>query len=96
MEVRFLEVAESELDQAIEYYNCESPGQGDLFLVEALNAIERIKSFPEAWQSFTNSTRRCQLRRFPFGIIYQILDGEILIIAIANLHRRPDYWQERM
>jgi len=29
MRIRFLEIAEIELDQAIEYYNYESPGLGD-------------------------------------------------------------------
>jgi len=72
MEIRFLEIAQIELDETVEYYNSESVGLGDAFLLEVLNAIERIKRFPEAWHPFSNNTRRCQLHRFPFGIIYQI------------------------
>ena len=96
MEIRFLEIAQSELDGAVEYYNSESPGLGDQFLLEVLNAIERIKRFPEAWHPFSKNTRRCQTRRFPYGIIYQILEAEILILAIGNLHRKPDYWHNRL
>jgi mRNA-degrading endonuclease RelE of RelBE toxin-antitoxin system len=33
-------------------------------------------------------------RHFPYGIVYEIQKDEIVIIAIANLHREPDYWME--
>lgn len=95
-EIRFLKVAEQEFDETVQYYNSESPGLGSKFLVEAIKSLERIQQFPEAWHPFTKNTRRCQIRRFPYGIIYQILEKEILIVAIANLHRKPDYWINRL
>jgi len=33
MEIRFLEIAQLELDEAVEYYNSESPGLGEEFLL---------------------------------------------------------------
>jgi toxin ParE2 len=96
MQIRLLDIAQIEFDEAIEYYNSESAELGDSFLLEVLNAIERIKHFPLAWHPFSNNTRRCQLHRFPYAIIYQISDTEILIVAIAHLHRKPDYWKERI
>ena len=36
MKIRLLEIAQIELDQAIEYYNYESSGIGDAFLTEVL------------------------------------------------------------
>jgi toxin ParE2 len=96
MRIRFLEIAQIELDEAIGYYNYELPGLGEAFLTEVLNALDRIGKYPEAWQSFSKRTRRCQTRRFPYGIIYQIRKDEILIVAIANLHRKPDYWKDRI
>lgn len=96
MLIRFLEIAKIELDETVEYYNSESAGLGDAFLVDTLKAIERLRYFPKAWHPFSSITRRCQLRSFPYGIIYQVLDAEILIVAVANLHRKPDYWQDRV
>jgi len=96
MRIRFLEIAQIELDQAIEYYNYESPGLGDAFLTEVLKTLDRIGQFPEAWHPLSARTRRCRTRRFPYGIIYQVRQDEILIVAIANLHRRPDYWENRI
>jgi hypothetical protein len=42
MKIIFLEIAQIELDDAIEYYNYEVPGLGDAFLTEVLNALDRI------------------------------------------------------
>ena len=95
MRICFLEIAQLELDQAIEYYNYELPGLGDEFLTEVLRSIDRIGEFPEAWHRLSERTRRCRTRKFPYGIIYQIREDEILVVAVANLHRRPDYWQHR-
>ena len=96
MKINFLEIAQMELDDAIEYYNYESPGLGDNFLIEVLNALDRIDEFPEAWHPCSKRTRRCQTRRFPYGIIYQVREHEILVVAVANLHRKPDYWKDRI
>lgn len=96
MEIRFLEIAQVELDKAVEYYNSESPGLGDQFLLQVLSTLELIRQYPEGWHPFTHNTRRCQTQRFPYGIIYQILESEILIVAVAHLHREPEYWRNRI
>jgi hypothetical protein len=40
--VRFLEIAEIELDQAINWYGAQAPGLGNAFLIEVLSAADRI------------------------------------------------------
>jgi hypothetical protein len=80
----------------LQYYNYEAIGLGDDFLTEVLDTLDRIARFPKAWHPCSKRTRRCQTRRFPYGIVYQIRKEEILVIAIANLHREPDYWEDRL
>jgi hypothetical protein len=48
MDVEFIEPASIELDDAIEYYNLQSPGLGDKFFDEVLKTIDLISLFPEA------------------------------------------------
>ena len=96
MKIKFLEIAQIELDEAVEYYNYEISGLGESFLKELLNTIDRIGEFPEAWHPLSKRTRRCLMRRFPYKIIYQIRGDIIVIVAIANLHRKPDYWKDRL
>lgn len=95
MTVRFLEVAEVELDQAVQWYNAQAPGLGDAFLIEVLSAADRIALYPEAWQPLGEGVRRCRLGRFPYALIYAKEEDDILVVAVAHLHRAPDYWRGR-
>jgi len=95
MKVRLLEPARRELDETISYYNAELSGLGEAFLLEVMSAIERIRRYPKAWHALSENTRRCQLKRFPYGLIYETDEAGVLIVAVANLHRRPGYWRNR-
>ena len=95
MTLRFLSLAKIELDQSFEYYEFQKPNLGEDFLKEVRLAIQRIKNQPTAWTLISKRTRRCLLNKFPFGIVYQIREEEILILAIAHLHRKPGYWKKR-
>jgi plasmid stabilization system protein ParE len=94
--IRFLEIAEIELDQAIHWYGAQAPGLGDAFLIEVLSAADRIVRFPEAWHPLGEGVHRCRLSRFPYGLLYTMDNGDILVLAVAHLHRRPDYWGDRL
>lgn len=96
MKIRLLEPAEQELDEAIDYYNAQVEGLGDAFLLESLRAFDLIQQYPLAWHSLGPGIRRCRLMRFPYGVIYSPGQEEILVIAIAHMHRRPRYWQDRL
>jgi len=96
MKIKFLDEAKYELDETVDYYNFESPGLGDAFLQEVLNSLERIVNFQEAWHPLSENTRRCQTRRFPYGIIYSAIEDGILIISVSNLHREPKHWKDRV
>lgn len=96
MSVRLLDPARAELDEAITWYAAQAPGLGDALLVEVLRAFELIVQHPDAWHPLTGNVRRCRLRRFPYGVIYARIDADILVLAIAHLHRRPGYWRDRI
>jgi len=33
---------------------------------------------------------------FPYGILYSLLDQDIVVVAVMHLHRKPDYWEKRV
>ncbi len=95
MKLEFLEIAQKELDDSFEYYEFQQKKLGHRFIDEVKNSIERIVFFPHTWQKLTKNTRRCLVKNFPYGIIYKIYNKKIIIIAVANLHRKPNYWKDR-
>jgi len=91
----FHPTAEKELNQAVDYYNECQGGLGLSFAKEIHLAIQNILSFPNAWPPLSANTRRCLMKRFPYGVIYQTTNEEVFIIAVMHLNREPNYWKTR-
>lgn len=48
MNIRLLEPAQAELDEAIGWYAGQAPGLGDAFLLETIKVLKLIEQFPHA------------------------------------------------
>jgi toxin ParE2 len=94
--IRFLKAAQTELDEAVDWYRAGSPELGDAFMVEAIRVLRLIEIYPQAWHPMAENIRRCRFTRFPYGIIYAESGNDQLVIAVAHLHRRPLYWRNRL
>jgi len=96
MNILLLPPAQAELDEAFAWYESQAPGLGQQFLSEALHAFHLARRFPHAWHPLSANTRRCRLKRFPYGVVYAIEGENALILASAHLHRKPGYWRARL
>lgn len=96
MTYSFHPLARKELTETIVYYNECQKGLGIRFANEIYKTIQIILRFPQAWSPLSKNTRRCITKRFPYGIVYQALENEVIIIAIMQLNRKPGYWHNRM
>ncbi|WP_442891734.1 type II toxin-antitoxin system RelE/ParE family toxin [Dissulfurispira sp.] len=85
MNITFLAPAEAELLDAVAYYNTQSEGLGYEFAAKVKRTIERIIQYPEAWFQLSKRTRRCRTNRFPYGVIYQVRSGTLLIFLQSSL-----------
>ena len=95
MKCAFHPEAETEFLAAIDYYEEREKGLGYDLAIEVHSAIESIVGFPNAWPVLEGEIRRCQTRRFPFGILYSQSNDVIFILAVMHLHRDPEYWKNR-
>lgn len=96
MKIAFLEQAQIELDDAFNWYETQQESLGNQFLNEFDAAIRRIIAFPESYSCLAGEIRRCLIKRFPYGILYGSHGDTIIIVAVAHLHRKPNYWQDRL
>lgn len=95
MPVTILDEAQAELREAVQFYEDKRPGLGFDLAVEAESAVELIQRAPDRWQLRDDGTRRYLLHRFPYIVVYLVLNDHIWVIAFAHCRRRPGYWSER-
>ena len=96
MKISFLLPAQTEFEEAIEYYDEKRLGLGIEFSREVIQALDRINHYPEAWSQLSPRIRRCLVNRFPYSVIYQVRSELLIVIAIQHHHRMPESWRTRL
>ena len=96
MEIRFLSLANREVDDAVQWYEAKEEGLSREFLDELDRVVRLVRLYPYAGMQVEPEIRRFLFTRFPYSLIYGIDDETILVIAVANQHREPNYWAERI
>jgi len=92
----FHPLAERELIAASRFYENRAPGLGADFLRRVERTLDEVVAHPNAGSLFAGSTiTRRLIQRFPFGLVYEFESGNISVIAIMHLRRRPGYWKAR-
>jgi plasmid stabilization system protein ParE len=91
----FHPAAQEEFLGAIDWYEQHESNLGLEFAREVYAAIERAAQCPRAWPVLEGDVRRCQTKRFPYGVLYSQEPNRIFVLAVMHLHRDPDYWKDR-
>ena len=96
MNVRFLTLAQQEIDEAVVWFNEQVDGKGMDFLDELDRVVRLVKSYPFAATEIELDIRRCLFARFPYSLIYGVEEQTIVVIAVAHSRRTPRYWMDRL
>ncbi len=95
MKIEFLEPAYLEYQEAIEFYKLQSEGLEKRFIAEIDKTLSIISNYSESFSEFTDNTRKAVVNIFPYNLIYSIIEKNIIIMAVAHQHRKPNYWINR-
>jgi len=95
MNIRFLSLADQEVDEAVAWYDEQTESGGRDFLDELDRVVRLVRSYPLAAIEIESEIRRFLFPRFPYSLIYGIDQETVIIIAVAHQHRAPRYWADR-
>ncbi|MGD1900674.1 MAG: type II toxin-antitoxin system RelE/ParE family toxin [Geitlerinemataceae cyanobacterium] len=87
--------AERDIETAFEWYDTRSSALGSEFIRELDRCFGQIQQFPQASPAIYRDIRRKQVKRFPYGLFYRILDSQIAVIACFHAKQDPQQWQRR-
>ena len=85
------EEARFDTETAYNYYENEREGLGEEFLQELVKTYEKLTNNPNYYSYIDdqNIIRDLKVERFPYVIIYEIVNDNVVIYAIHNTYRHP-------
>jgi plasmid stabilization system protein ParE len=87
--------AAADVEEAWLWYEAQREGLGDEFLQVVQDALESIAAFPESAPLVQRDIRRHLLRRFPYGLFYRLIQGQVVVVACFHARRSPRVWRSR-
>lgn len=97
MRVKFHPEARQDLREGKAFYRQRSPIAGLAFAKEVAAAVSRIAAAPLRYAEGDHGTRSFSFPwRFPYSLVYKIVESRIVIIAVAHHSKEPGYWRDRL
>jgi plasmid stabilization system protein ParE len=88
--------AEQDIDEAYGWYESKQFGLGEDFLSRVDACIQSILRSPELHRVVYENYWRMLVRRFPYAIFYEYVNGVATIYCIFHTSRDPKRWQQRL
>jgi plasmid stabilization system protein ParE len=88
--------AEQDLAEAYGWYEARRIGLGEEFVSSVDACIEAIRRTPEMHALVHENYRRGLMRRFPYAVFYEYVEGTVTVYSIFHASRDPDKWRQRL
>lgn len=96
MRLEFHPETAAELNDAVSYLNSQRSGLGAELREEIERTINRIAEAPLRYRLVSGEIRRCFVNRFPFSVLYRVVDeGTVRILVIRHHRLRSSYGTQR-
>ena len=83
-------LAESEIEKTIEFYESRRKGLGKQFLQYFKGYLKILKTKPELFSiKKPPFYRELPLKNFPFVIIYEVFQNEVIVYSVFHTSRNP-------
>lgn len=94
-ELQFAEEARDDIAEAYDWYEDKRLGVGEEFLNCVEAGLDGIKRNPRMYAKVYRDFRRAIIRRFPYGIFFELNDLQVTVFAIFHSSRDPKKWRMR-
>jgi len=90
MHFRFRIESEEDLLESMRWYENRRAGLAEELLKELETDLRKILQNPRMCRQGKRQTRECVVKRFPFLIVYRILEDRCDVLAHFHTSRNPD------
>jgi plasmid stabilization system protein ParE len=83
------EDASQEIMDAFNYYESAQAGIGAIFINYLESTFNSISTNPKGFKKISSKSRQAVVRKFPFIVIYEAINEQIVILAVFHTSRKP-------
>lgn len=83
------EDASQEIMDAFNYYESAQSGIGAVFINYLESTFNSISTNPNGFKRISAKSRQAVVRKFPFIVIYEAINKQIVILAVFHTSRKP-------
>ncbi len=87
--------AEVDYTESLIWYAERSVEVANASDAEVIHTLGCVAVDPERYPKCDERHRFILMRRYPFQIIYRLVQKNVVIVAIAHVSRSPDFWEGR-
>jgi toxin ParE1/3/4 len=93
--LRYHPLFDCDVREAAGWYDRRASGLGDTFVDLVSQAVAEIIADPERFAPAQTECRYIRVSRFPYVILFDVTDVEILLLGVLHTARSMDKWRER-
>ena len=93
--IRYHPLFESDVREAVAWYDQRCAGLGNAFVEAVRQSVNNIISDPTRFSETSVGCRYVRTRRFPYVVLFDVDDDELLILGVLHTARSMQRWNER-
>ena len=93
--IRYHPEFENDVIEAANWYDSRSPGLGDAFAANVLQATESIISDPDRFSLTFKELRYQQVKRFPYIVLFSVTETSLFFLGTLHTARSFEKWRKR-
>ena len=93
--LRYHPLFDCDVREAAAWYDRRSPGLGDAFVDMVRKRVADVIADPERFALSPAGCRYVRLRRFPYVLLFDVADSELLILGVLHTARSIEKWRQR-
>jgi hypothetical protein len=93
--LRYHPLFECDVREAAGWYDQRSTGLGQAFVDLVADCVTEIRADPFRFAITPADCRYIKVPRFPYVVLFDVVDEEVLMFAVLHTARSMDKWRER-
>ena len=88
--------AKNEITEAYYWYESKQNELGERLLSVLDDCFNRITINPKQFPKKLDNMRQATINKFPYIIIFEIENNDVVVFAVFNTKQNPEKWKKRL